>query len=91
MEKFYKSDEGQHSYNIILLQNVLINEKMNILEELLRIEHEVLITMINPGKLYHDNLYGLLAGIEKKILTVFYEHVLHERLQNAKYITGRRQ
>jgi hypothetical protein len=36
---------------------------MNILEELMRIEHEVLITMINPGKLYHDNLYGLLAGI----------------------------
>lgn len=57
MEKFYKSDEGQHCYNLILLQNVLINEKMNILEELLRIEHEVLITMINPGKLYHDNLY----------------------------------
>jgi hypothetical protein len=77
MQKFYKSDEGQHSYNIILLQNVLINEKMNILEELLRIEHEVLITMINPGKLFHDNLYELLAGIEKNILTIFYEHILH--------------
>ena len=74
-----------------MLQNVLINDKMNILEELLRIEHEVLITMINPGKLFHDNLYELLAGIEKNILTIFYEHVLHERLQNAKHITGRRQ
>lgn len=47
--------------------------------------------MINPGKLYHDNLYGLLAGIEKNILTIFYSHELHERLQNTRYITGRRQ
>lgn len=37
MSKFYKGNEGQHCYNMILLQNVLINEKMNILEELLRI------------------------------------------------------
>jgi hypothetical protein len=36
---------------------------MNILEELLRIEHEVLITMIIPGKLAHDHLFELLAGI----------------------------
>lgn len=47
--------------------------------------------MINPGKLYHDNLYQLLAGIEKNILTIFYEHELHERLQHTKFITGRRQ
>lgn len=32
-----------------------------------------------------------MAGIEKNILKVFYSHELHERLQNAKYITGRRQ
>lgn len=39
MTNFQKYDLGEHSYNVILLQNVLINEKMNIMEELLRIEH----------------------------------------------------
>jgi len=24
-------------------------------------------------------------------LTIFYEHIVHERLQNARYITGRKQ
>ena len=47
--------------------------------------------MLNPGKIVHENLYELIAGIEKNILTVFYEHILHERLQNAKHITGRKQ
>jgi hypothetical protein len=30
--------------------------------------------MIVPGKLIHENLFQLLAGIEQNILKVFYEH-----------------
>lgn len=37
MQSFEKHNQGQHCYNVILLQNVLINEKINILEELMRI------------------------------------------------------
>lgn len=50
-------------YDIILLQNVIVHPKINILKQLMRLRHDVLITMIVPGKLIHKNLFELLSGI----------------------------
>jgi len=56
-------DRDSH-YDIILLQNVIVHPKINILKQLMRLRHDVLITMIVPGKLEHKNLFELISGIE---------------------------
>lgn len=43
----------------------------------MRLRHDVLITMIVPGKLVHKNLFELLSGIEKNILHIFYNQATH--------------
>lgn len=68
---------------------MLVHPKINILHELMRLDHSVLITMIIPGKILHKGLFELLSGIEENILHVFYEQEAHERLEYARHITGR--
>lgn len=55
------------------------------------VNHDVLITMIVPGKIVHSGLFEFLSGIEKNILMVFYDKILHERMKYERSITGRRQ
>ena len=55
------------------------------------VSHDVLTTMIIPGRLAHESLFRLLSGIEKNILMVFYENEFHEKLKYIRHITGRRQ
>ena len=60
----YKDNIKRNTYyDIILLQNVIVHPKINILKQLMRLQHQVLITMIVPGKLIHPNLFELLSGI----------------------------
>ncbi len=77
--KFHEHISRESFYDIILLQNVIVHPQINILKQLMRLRHNVLITMIVPGKLVHQNLFELLSGIEQNILHVFYNQATHER------------
>lgn len=57
----------------------------------MRLDHQVLITMIVPGKLVHEGLFELLSGIEENILHVFYDQEVHDRLEYVRHLSGRWQ
>lgn len=63
ISKFHEHIKRDTFYDIILLQNVIVHPEINILKQLMRLRHNVLITMIVPGKLVHENLFELLSGI----------------------------
>lgn len=91
ISKFKDNIKRDTYYDIILLQNVIVHPKINILKQLMRLQHRVLITMIVPGKLVHANLFELLSGIEQNILQVFYNQATHQRAEYIRFVTGRRQ
>jgi hypothetical protein len=64
-------------FDIILLRSIIVHPDINILKQLMRIRHDVLISMIVPGQLAHKGLFELVSGIEKNILHVFYNPVVH--------------
>ena len=78
-------------YDIILLQEVLVHSKFNIIRELMRLKHRLLITMIVPGKIVHKGLFELLSGLEVNVLNVYYDQLSHESLEYVKHLTGRRK
>ena len=51
--QYHSFVHSSNAYDLILLQNVIVHPKINILQELLRLDHQVLMTMIIPGKLEH--------------------------------------
>ena len=63
ISKFKDNIKRDTHYDIILLQNVIVHPKINIIKQLIRLQHQVLITMIVPGKLVHPNLFELISGI----------------------------
>ena len=62
---------------MVILQHVIVEKNINIIRELMLVSHDVLVTMIIPGKLVRPGLFSLLSGIEKNILLVFYENEFH--------------
>lgn len=91
ISKFKEVIERHSHYDIVLLQNVIVHPKINILKQLMRLRHDVLITMIVPGKLVHANLFDLISGIEQNILQVFYHQATHQRIEYIRHLTARRQ
>lgn len=63
ISKFHSAVSNNNNYNVVLLQNIIVHPEINIVRELMRINHEVLLTMIVPGKLVHEGLFDLLSGI----------------------------
>lgn len=43
----------------------------------MKLKHELLMTMIVPGKVAHQQLFELLSVLEVNILNVFYEQISH--------------
>ena len=60
---FHEKIKKENDYNVILLQNVLVHPQINIVQELMRLKHDLLITMIVPGKINHQGLFELLSGL----------------------------
>ena len=60
---FHEKIKKENNYNVILLQNVLVHPQINIVQELMRLKHDLLITMIVPGKINHQGLFELLSGL----------------------------
>lgn len=63
VSKFREYVEKNTHYDIVLLQNVIVHPDINILKQLMRLRHDVLISMIVPGKLVHKGLFELISGI----------------------------
>lgn len=63
ISKYKEHVQKDSYYDIVLLQNIIVHPKINILKQLMRLKHSVLLTMIVPGKLVHENLFELLSGI----------------------------
>ena len=91
ISKFHSTVNNENSYDVVLLQNIIVHPQINIVHELMRLDHQVLITMIVPGKIIHEGLFELLSGIEENILHVFYDQEVHERLEYVRYLSGRWQ
>ena len=43
------SDQVHAHYDVVVLQNCIISEKCNLVKELIKIDHDYLLTMLCPG------------------------------------------
>jgi len=50
-------------YDIVVLQNCIINEKINLVKELIKIEHDYLITMLVPGYIIHEPFFPFICSL----------------------------
>ena len=55
-------------YDVVVLQNCIINNDVNLVKELIKIEHEYLLTMLVPGYILSKNYFPFVASLEKFIL-----------------------
>ena len=77
-------------YDVVVLQQCLINNKLNLVKELIKIEHDQLLTMLIPGHILHENFFPFVCTLEKNVLNEYYTQNFHETIQSKKAITGRR-
>jgi len=64
-------------YDLVVLQNWIINDKLNVVKEFLKIKHKLLISMIVPGKIEEPRIFAFLSDLEKYTLRSFYENIFH--------------
>ena len=74
----------------MVLQNCIINEDANLVKELIKIEHDHLLTMLVPGYILEKPFFPFVCTLEKNILSQYYTKVFQEQIQSRKAITGRR-
>jgi hypothetical protein len=89
VSKFHEYVKKKIHYDVVILQSVIVHPEINILKQLMRVRHDVLMSMLVPGKLAHQGLFELVSGIERNILHVFYTQTLHEKLDYIRFLTGR--
>ena len=87
VDKFSKVDS---QYDVVLLQNCIIEENVNLVKELIKIEHKHLMTMLVPGYILSKNYFPFMCSLENLVLSEFYSKEFHERIQSKRFLTGRR-
>ena len=78
-------------YDLILVQNDITGTAGSLIPDLLGVKHSFLTTMMIPGKVSDPRLFEFYARFEVQFISKFYEVQLHERVQNRRFITGRRE
>ena len=82
--------EAHPHYDVVILQNCIINEKLNLVKELIKVEHDYLLTMLVPGYILNKSYFPFVSSLEKHVMSEFYAKVFQEQLQSKRSITGRR-
>jgi hypothetical protein len=63
VSRFREYVEKDTHYDVVVLRSVIVHPDINILKQLMRLRHDVMISMIVPGKLVHKGLFELVSGI----------------------------
>ncbi len=77
-------------YDVVLLQNTIITPSLNLVSELIQINHGILLTALVPGYIITKPFFPFIVRLEKHVLREYYESIFHEQVQSKKFITGRR-
>lgn len=83
--------EAHPFYDVVLLQNWIVNDKVNLVKDFIKIRHDLLLTTLVPGKITDPVVFGFLSELEKQVLRVYYENTFHQRVKSTRHITGRRE
>ena len=55
-------------YDVVILQNCIIEGKVNLVKELIKIEHDYLLTMLVPGYILSKSYFPFVSSLERKVL-----------------------
>lgn len=83
-------NQTHNFYDVVVLQNCIITDKLNLVKELIKVDHSRLITMLVPGRILNKPFFPFIARLEKEVLHQFYDSIYHEQVQYKRAITGRR-
>ena len=55
-------------YDVVILQNCIIEGEVNLVKELIKIEHDYLLTMLVPGYILSKSYFPFVSSLERKVL-----------------------
>ena len=52
-------------YDVVVLQNCIVSNKLNLVKELIKIDHDYLLTMLVPGRIVLEPYFSFICALEK--------------------------
>jgi SAM-dependent methyltransferase len=83
-------NQAHPRYDLVVLQNCIIEEGLNLVQEMIRVEHDSLLTLLVPGYLLKKPYFPFVCALEKHVLNEYYSKAFQEQVESKRVITGRR-